>query len=123
MFAAAGILLVSLIRGELSVPEMLFAYVPTAFLLSSLSMLVGTLSTREHAASMVCGILWLAELMTQSLLRIPLVQYFYLFDCFAGVKGGVWPVNKGILCAFGAGIWWSLWQRKIWPSLGNADRQ
>lgn len=105
LFAAAGMLLICLIRGEMPFSEMLISYFPAAFLLSSLSILTDVLFAREHLAATVCGILWLAELMLQSLLRFPLVQYFYLFAGFAGIRGEVWLVNKGVLCAIGVVIW------------------
>lgn len=114
LFAAAGMILVSVIRREMSLIEMLFSYFPTAFLLSSLSVLVGIFSRREHMATMACGILWLAELMMQSLLRIPIVQYFYLFSRFAGLQDDIWIVNKGILCVIGFVIWRGLSGVKIW---------
>lgn len=103
--AVAGMIPVTLIRGEMSFAETLLSYCPTAFLLSSLAMAAGTLSRREHTASLVCGLVWLAELMAGSLLRFPAARCIYLFACFSGIRGGEWAVNKGFLCALGLVIW------------------
>lgn len=109
VFAAAGMAIVSLIRSEMTFMEMLLTYFPTAFFLSSLSMWVGIHFEKEHVATTVCGVVWLVFLMAQGLLRIPIVQYFYLFIRFAGIQGNVWIVNIIVLFCIGFAIWCEIW--------------
>lgn len=110
-FAAAGMVIVFFIRNEVVFLEMLWLYFPTAFFLSSLSMAAGICFEKEHAAAMICGVVWLAALMTRGLLRIPIVQYFYLFIRFAGVQSNIWMINKSILLIMGLMIWFGIWSR------------
>ena len=70
-FALAGMAAVSLARGELPLWEMAAVSFPTVFLFSSLSALCALLFSREHVASLVCGVLWLAALLARGLLRLP----------------------------------------------------
>ena len=96
---------VSLARGELPLWEMAAVSFPTVFLFSSLSALCALLFSREHVASLVCGVLWLAALLARGLLRLPWVQYVYPFLRFAGDENGVWPVNKAVMTALGLLLW------------------
>lgn len=105
LFAAAGMVMVWMIRREMPLAELMLAYFPTAFLLSSLSALFGLFSEKEHVASMACGVVWLAALMMRSLLRIPFVRYVYLFVRSAGVRDAAWIISKGILCICALAVW------------------
>lgn len=105
LFALAGMAAISFTGSEIAMWELIYLYFPTAFLLSSLAMLTGLVYNREHMASLVCGLVWLASLMLRSLLRFPGFAYFYLFIRFAGVDNGVWLANKGIMCLVSLGIW------------------
>ena len=79
MFAILDMIAVFLIRKEMPLGELAFTYFPTAFCLTSFGALIGLLYSREHIATLACGIVWLVELMVRGLLRIPGVEYFYLF--------------------------------------------
>lgn len=103
--AAGGMAAVCLIRREMPFWESVLIYFPVAFCLSSLSAFVGLLHSSEHAASCVCGVVWLAELMLRGLLRVPGVEYFYLFIRYAGDQNGIWMVNKALLIAAGVVCW------------------
>lgn len=105
LFALAGMAAVSLARGELPLWEMAAVSFPTVFLFSSLSALCALLFSREHVASLVCGVLWLAALLARGLLRLPWVQFVYPFLRFAGDENGVWPVNKAVMTALGLLLW------------------
>ena len=59
----------------------------------------------------VCGVLWLAALLARGLLRLPGVEYVYLFLRFAGDEHSVWPINKAVLSAAGLLLWWPIRHR------------
>lgn len=108
--AAGGMAAVCLIREEMPFWESLLIYAPVAFCLSSLSAFVGCCIPQEHAASCVCGVVWLAELLLRGLLRVPGVEYFYLFIRYAGDQNGIWPVNKAVLMVVGIVCWGSIYR-------------
>lgn len=110
IFAVTGMAAVALIRGEMTFIELLLTYFPTAFFLSSLSMSVGIYFEKEHIAAMVCGVIWLGFLMLRGLLRIPMVQYFYLFIRFAGIQSNMWIINKCVLLTIGLVIWCGIYR-------------
>lgn len=85
--------------------ELLAVYFPPAFLLSSLCALLGIRCRREHMPALICGVIWMVILMTSSLLRIPGVEYIYLFIRYAGDPNGVWLWNKGIITLTGLVLW------------------
>lgn len=105
IFAAVGMATVWTVRKEMSFAEMAMAYFPTAFALSSLSVLFGLFSEREHVAATACGVLWLMALMARGLLRIRPVRYIYPFIWFAGGEDDIWILNKGILCVCALAVW------------------
>lgn len=109
LMAAVAIVAVFIIRGEMPLGELLLTYLPTSFFLSSLSAYIGLFYSQEHIATLVCGIIWLVMLLIRSLLRIPGVEYFYLFIRFAGDINGVWLVNKAILSLVGLAIWCAIY--------------
>lgn len=111
LFAVAGMGLVSMLRREMPFTELLAVYFPTAFFLSSLAMLAGLFAKREHVASTACGVICLAVLTAQGVLRFPPIRYVYLFVRFAGVREGIWVANKCILCAAGAAVWCGMYWR------------
>lgn len=105
LFAVVGLIAASFIRNEMPVWELLLTYFPTALCLSSLSLLIGVRYSQEHIATLVCGVVWLVGLMARSLLRLPFVEYIYPFIRFAGDPGGIWLVNKAVLCAVSFLLW------------------
>ena len=68
-------------------------------------MIFGICSEKEHVGAMAGGVVWLAALMAQGLLRIPIVRYIYPFIYFAGLRGEIWLINKSVLCVAGLAIW------------------
>ena len=85
--------------------EMFLLYFPTAFFLSSLCALADICFRREHTSALICGVVWITALLTRSLLRIPGVEYLYLFIRFAGDTHQIWLLNKAVLTAAGLGMW------------------
>lgn len=105
MFALISMVLVSALRRDMTVPEMLLLYISPAFFLSTVSVLFGLCISREHISTLFCGMLWLFVLSTRSLLRIRGVKYVYLFIRYAGYAEGSWLVNKAILFAASLFLW------------------
>lgn len=105
VFAVLCMAVSSVTRYELPLWELLVMYVSPAFFLSSLGALVGILCSQEHVGTLVCGILWLAFLLTRGLLRVPGVEYIYLFIRYAGDENHIWLWNKGILAGAGLVCW------------------
>ena len=93
----------------LALGEMLLLCLPTGFFFASVAALVGSLSSQEHLATLVCCLLWLAALLTRSLLRLPGVEYVYPFLRFAGDQHGVWLWNKAALTGTGLLLWVGWW--------------
>ena len=105
VFAVVALTAVTLIRSEMPVWEVFLIFFPTAFFLSSISAFVGVCHSQDHIATLVCGVFWLISLMVRSLLRLPGIQYIYLFIRFAEDPNGIWITNKAILCFFGLLLW------------------
>lgn len=105
VFAVFSMAASSVFRYELPIWELFVTYFSPAFFLSSLCALFGICFTREHVATLVCGIVWLSVLLTRSLLRFPGVEYFYLFIRYADGENPAWLWNKGILSAAGLFLW------------------
>ena len=105
LFALATMLAAACVRPGLALGEMVLLCLPTGFFFASVAALVGSLSPpQEHLATLVCCLLWLAALLTRSLLRLPGVEYVYPFLRFAGDQHGVWLWNKAALTGTGAKI-------------------
>lgn len=104
-FAFIGMIGVSSIRQSNSFLDMICAFVPTTFVLSSVCVFISLLSAIPHIPTMAVGVVWLFSMMAMSLLRFPLVQYFYLFARYAGISSPLWVANKIILLSIGAGFW------------------
>jgi len=117
VFAVAAMPVVAALRREMPVAEMLLLYFPPAFFLSTLSILFGLCFAREHMATLLCGMVWLLTLTARSLLRLPGVEYVYLFLRFIGDPNGVWLINRAVLCAGGLLLWLLIWRlcRDRWP--------
>ena len=105
VFAVVALTAVTLIRSEMPVWEVFLIFFPTAFFLSSISAFVGVCHSQDHIATLVCGVFWLISLMVRSLLRLPGIQYIYLFIRFAEDPNGIWITKKAILCFFGLLLW------------------
>lgn len=89
--------------------KLLFIYLTTAFLLSSLAVLCSMFTSSSHAAAAVCGIYWLFSMLARSLMNISFVPYVYLFICFADENSPIWVLNKCILTATGIVMWLIVW--------------
>ena len=117
IFALIGIIGVSSIRQSNSIFDMFCAFVPTAFVLSSTCVFLSLLSNIPHIPTMAVGVVWLFSIMAMSLLRFPVVQYFYLFVRYAGIGSPLWIKNKIILLSIGVVLWISIFlfcKRRIW---------
>lgn len=108
IFAAVGIAGVTIIKGENSIPNQLFTFLPVAFLLSSISVFLSLLAAGSHISAMAVGVLWLFSLMCMSLLRFVPLQYFYLFARFAGITRPLWVINKIILLSISMILWFGI---------------
>lgn len=105
VFAVFCMLFSSAFRYELPFWELLVIYFPPTFFLSSLCALLGIHYAGEHVAALVCGIVWLTVILTRGLLRIPGVEYIYLFIRYADNQNPVWLWNKGIIAVAGFFLW------------------
>lgn len=108
IFAAAGMIGVTILKGENSIFELLFTFLPVAFFLSSICAFLSLLADGPHIPAMAVGVLWLFSLMCMSLLRFSFVQYFYFFVRFAGIARPLWIVNKMILLSIGMILWFGI---------------
>lgn len=105
LFAFGNMAAISILREGVAFWDMVLLYTAPAFFLSSLCALCGICFSREHMGALVVGIFWIVSMLIRSLLRIPGVQYVYLFICYAGDVNGVWLLNKAVLFMLGAGLW------------------
>ena len=106
LFAAISMSIVFLIRNEMPLWELILTYISPAFFLASLCMLLNLCFSAEHITTLICGIVWLVTILTHSaLLRIPGVEYVYLFIRYVGDQHGVWLLNKTLLIAFSLILW------------------
>ncbi len=105
VFAAFCMIVSSILRYELPLWELLVIYLPPTFFLSSLCALLGIFFTQEHIATLICGIVWLIVLLIRSLLRLPGVEYIYLFIRYADSQDSIWLWNKGIITTAGFFLW------------------
>lgn len=117
LFAVAGMAGVSIITQTAAIGDLLLTFLPTAFFLSSVCVFLSMLSGVPHIPTMAVGVIWLFSIMSMSLLRFPIMQYFYLFVRFAGIESPVWVVNKIVLLLIGIVLW--IWvfiicQRRLW---------
>lgn len=117
LFAVAGMAGVSIITQTAAIGDLLLTFLPTAFFLSSVCVFLSMLSGVPHIPTMAVGVIWLFSIMSMSLLRFPIMQYFYLFVRFAGIESLVWVVNKIVLLLIGIVLW--IWvfiicQRRLW---------
>lgn len=105
LFAFIGMIVVYIIRNEMPVWELLLLYFPPAFLLSSVCALCGICFSGEHIATLIGGMLWILTMLVRSLLRIPGIEYIYMFIRYAGDENGIWLINKFILTLLGLFLW------------------
>lgn len=105
MAAVLGMAVASGVRNEMPLGDMLLmCFAPTMFL-STLGLLIGLTSAQEHRAVLVCGIVWLISMLVRSVLRVPGVEYIYLFICYSGDVHGVWRLNKAVLLGITGVLW------------------
>lgn len=117
VFSFMGMIGVSLIKQSNFIFDMICAFLPTAFALSSACVFISLLSDIPHISTMTIGVVWLFSIMAMSLLRFPLVQYFYLFARYAEISSSRWVVNKIILLSIGIVFWISTFlfcKKRIW---------
>ena len=117
LFAVIGMAGVSIITQSAAIGDLLLTFLPTAFFLSSVCVFLSMLSGVPHIPTMAVGVIWLFSIMSMSLLRFPIIQYFYLFVRFAGIESLVWVVNKIVLLLIGIVLW--IWvfiicQKRLW---------
>ena len=105
VFALIGMVGDLLLKRNMSFLDLVIAFFPTAFFLASLCVLISVVTSVQHIPTMIVGVLWLFSVMSISLLRIKPVQYFYLFDRYAGIEEPLWIINKGILLVVGIVFW------------------
>lgn len=105
LFALVSMALVFLTRNEMPLWEMVWLYVPSALFLSTLCALCSICISAEHIATLICGIFWILSMLARSLLRIPGVQFVYLFIRYAGDTNGIWLINKAVLMLISLGMW------------------
>lgn len=116
-FSVLGMVGISVITKTASIGNLLLTFLPTAFFLSSVCVFLSILSSVPHIPTMVVGVIWLFSIMSMSLLRFQLVQYFYLFVRFAGIDNSVWIVNKIILLLIGIALWLGVFiicKKRLW---------
>ena len=111
LFAVFCMLFSSVFRYEFPLWELLLIYFPPALFLSSLCALLGIHYTAEHIATLICGIIWLTVLLIRSLLRIPGVEYIYLFIRYADDQNPVWLWNKSIIAGSSLFLWGIIYLR------------
>lgn len=105
IFAVIGILGTVIITKTASVGELLLIFLPTAFFLSSVCIVLSLLSSVPHIPTMAAGVIWLFSIMSMSLLRFRPMQYFYLFIRFADIDSSIWILNKATLLFIGLALW------------------
>ncbi len=97
--------IVSYIRNEMPLWEMSLMYFPTAMFLSTLAAMFNLHITQEHISTLTCGVVWLVTILIRSLLRLPGMEYVYLFIRYAGDQNGVWLTNKVVLLIICGFMW------------------
>lgn len=105
MFAFISMVIVYFVRNEIVLWEIALLYFPPAFFLSTLCVLCSICFSAEHIATLVSGTFWILTMLARSLLRIPGVEYIYLFIRYAGDMNGIWLINKMVLMLIGLVLW------------------
>lgn len=104
-FAVVGIFGTVIITKTASAGDLLLTFLPTAFFLSSVCIVLSLLSSLPHIPTMAAGVIWLFSIMSMSLLRFRPMQYLYLFVRFAGIDSSIWILNKAALLFIGIALW------------------
>lgn len=116
-FSVVGMFGMKVVFHNISVLELLAVFLPTAFLLATMSVFFSLLSSVPHIPTMLVGVLWLFSIMSISLLRLAPVRYFYLFAYFAGVNSSVCVLNKSVLFLIGSILWGVIYiicKKRLW---------
>lgn len=79
LFAVLGMVIVFLLRNEMSLGEMALMYLSPALFLATLGALLNIFFVQEHISTLICGVIWLVTMLARSLLRFPGAEYFYMF--------------------------------------------
>lgn len=117
IFALVGMVGVMFLKANMSFGDLVIAFFPTAFFLTSLCVLLSVITRGQHIATMIMGVLWLFSIMSMSLLRFKVIQYFYPFARYAEIQEPVWVINKGVLLAVGVVSWictYVIIKKRIW---------
>ncbi len=90
--------------------ELVTVFLSTAFFFSSLGVFTSFLSRQPHAATALCGMVWLFCLLlmqgfVENLVRFPVVACVYPFIRSATPDNPIWPANKTILFLLGIVLW------------------
>lgn len=106
VFALSAMMLAAALREEMpTVSDMFLLYLSPAFFLSTVGCLFGMCFSREHVATLFCGMFWLSALLSRGLLRLPGAEYVYPFPVFARGQDDGWIINKVVLCAVSLLLW------------------
>ena len=117
VFALVGMFGVIFLKANMSFGDLVITFFPTAFVLSSLCVLISVITSVQHIPSMIAGILWLFSIMSISLLRINCFQYFYLFARYAEIETPMWIINKFVLMGIGIFLWlciYAICKKRCW---------
>lgn len=116
-FAVVGIFGTVIITKTASAGDLLLTFLPTAFFLSSVCIVLSLLSNVPHIPTLAAGVIWLFSIMSMSLLRFRPMQYFYLFVRFAGIDSSIWILNKVALLLIGIVLWLFIFlacRKRLW---------
>ena len=105
LFALASMIIVFLIRQEMPLWAVALLYFSPAFFLSTLCALCSICFSGEPIATLICGVFWVLTMLARSLLRIPGVQFVYLFIYYAGDINNIWLINKAVLALIALALW------------------
>lgn len=105
LFTISSMVITCFVRGEMPMWEMILTYISPAFFLSTLAVLFNLFFPQEHISTLICGTFWLVTILARSLLRIPGIEYLYLFIRFADAKNSNWMINKVFVIIISCVIW------------------
>lgn len=105
IFALTGMVCITLLKPNISFVDLVITFFPTSFFLASLCVLISVTTKVQHIPTMIVGVLWLFSIMSISLLRIKIFQYFYLFARYTEIEEPLWLINKAILMVMGILFW------------------
>lgn len=105
IFTIAGICGTVALKPGMDAAGLLLTYIPGAFFLSSLCVVISIRTSTPHMPVMITGVIWLFSLIAVSMTRYKPVSYIYLFIRYAAGGDRIWYVNKTILIVSGLCLW------------------